>query len=99
MKCRNTAMVEYFVYPKDANVYGICLRGEQTMFKCSDGEEFDTKTLQCKFVCKQEGLFPVPNKASYYECIYVAKNKYDLVEWECPAGTIFSPTLRACTIN
>ena len=99
MKCRNTTVLEYVVYPKDANVYGICVRGEPTLFKCSDEDEFDTKTLKCKFVCKQEGLFPAPNKAKYYECIYVAKNKYDLVEWDCPAGTHFSPTREACIIN
>lgn len=70
------------------------------MFKCKEGEQFDTKTSECKFVCKKEGLFPVPGDSKRYrECIYVSSNKFELVERECPDGSKFDSDKGRCVIG
>jgi hypothetical protein len=96
IKCKNTTVLEYVLYPKDANVYGLCVRGKATVFRCGDREEFDTSTSICKFACKQEGLFPVDNCRKYNECVFVFNNRYNLLEWECPVGTRYNATRQAC---
>ncbi|GFG28130.1 hypothetical protein Cfor_12293, partial [Coptotermes formosanus] len=96
IKCRNTTAIEYVVYPKDANIYGLCIRGKATVFSCGERQEFDTSTSTCKFVCKQEGVFPRDNCRKYYECLFVTTNRYNYLEWECPAGTRFDDKMQAC---
>jgi hypothetical protein len=100
IKCKHAVLFEYVVYPKDPNVYGLCIRDQPTLvFKCSEGEQFDTKTSECKFVCKEEGLFPVPGESrKYRECILISSNKFQLVERECPAGSQFDSDKQRCVI-
>jgi hypothetical protein len=55
------------IYSKVPNVYGIYIRNHKTMmFKCPEEEQFDTKTLECIFVCKTVGLFAVPGEKRKY---------------------------------
>nr|AGM32769.1 chitin binding peritrophin-A domain containing protein [Coptotermes formosanus] len=98
IKCTYKTVVEYVVYPKDSSVYGLCIRGNPTVvFKCREGEQFDTKESKCNFVCKQEGLFPVPDDPrKYRECIYVSSNKFELVERTCPAKSVFDSSKGRC---
>jgi hypothetical protein len=101
IKCPNKTAVAYVVYPKDPNVYGLCIRDNPTaVFKCRGGEQFDKKASKCIFVCKQEGLFAVPeNSHLYRECIYLKSKKFQLVERECPAGNTFDPDKARCVIK
>jgi hypothetical protein len=94
-------MFEYVVYPKDPNVYGLCIRGQPTvMLKCREGEQFDIKTSQCKFVCKREGLFPVQgDNTKYRECTYNSLNRYEYVDRKCPDGSIFDSAKERCVIE
>jgi hypothetical protein len=93
--------MEYVVYPKDPNVYGLCIRDHPTlMFKCPEEEQFDTKTSQCIFVCKKAGLFAVPGKdKKYRECVAVGINKFELYLRECPFGSIFDSTKGKCVLT
>jgi hypothetical protein len=93
--------MEYVVYPKDPNVYGLCIRDHPTlMFKCDEEEQFDIKTLQCIFVCKKAGLFPVPNdQQKYRECVSVGVNNFVLYERECPEGSIFDSVKEKCVLK
>jgi len=51
IKCKYATVLEYVVYPKDRNVYGLCIRDYPTlMFKCPKDQQFDTKTSKCKFL-------------------------------------------------
>jgi hypothetical protein len=86
-------------YPKDPNVYGLCIRNRPTvMHKCPEFEQFDTKTSQCIFVCKKEGLFPVDGEPrKYRECIYVG-GKYELRNRECPEFSIFDAGKGKCVL-
>jgi hypothetical protein len=101
IKCKYKTQFEYVVYPKDSNVYGLCVRDNPTiMLKCAEGEVFDTKTSQCTFVCKGEGLFPVKGDSKRYrECIRISSNKYELVERECPSGSNFDSDKGRCVIG
>ena len=52
INCKYESVMEYVVYPKDPNVYGLCIRDHPTMmFKCDEEEKFDTNTSQCIYVC------------------------------------------------
>jgi len=101
IKCKYATVLEYVVYPKDPNVYGLCIRDHPTlMFKCSEGEEFDTKTSQCIFVCKTAGLFAVPgNEKKYRECVALGSNMFELYERECPTGSIFDAVKGKCIVT
>jgi hypothetical protein len=78
-------------------MYGVCVLDQPTtMFRCDDGLQFDTKASQCKFVCKEEGIFPADGCRKFYECLHVGFKKYKLVERECPEGTIFNPKFGSC---
>jgi hypothetical protein len=92
--------MEYVPYPKDPSVYGLCIRNLETvMFKCDEEEEFDTKTSQCTFVCKKEGLFPVPgDEQKYRECVSVGIKKFQLKEGKCPVGSRFLADKSKCVI-
>jgi hypothetical protein len=97
IKCTYRLPLEYVVYPKDPSVYGICIRDQPTvMMKCKEGEEFDTKTSQCKVVCKKEGIFEVDGCRKFYECVKGGSNRYNLVEGECPLGTKFDVATGSC---
>jgi hypothetical protein len=100
IKCTYKVLFEYVVYPKDSNVYGLCRRNQTTlMFKCNEGEQFDTKTSKCTFVCKKEGVFPVQGDSQRYrECIYNSSNKLELVERVCPAGSEFDSGKGLCVV-
>ena len=100
IKCKYATVLEYVVYPKDPNVYGLCIRDHPTlMFKCPEDEEFDTKTSKCNFVCKTAGLFPVPgNEQKYRECVAVG-TRFELNERECPTGSIFDAVKRRCVVT
>jgi hypothetical protein len=91
--------MEFVVYPKDPNVYGLCIRDHPTlMFKCLEDEQFDTKISQCIFVCKTAGLFPVPGSTQKYrECVAVG-SKFELYERECPEGSIFDAAIGKCVL-
>ena len=101
IKCTYKSLVEYVLYPKDPNVYGLCIRGNPTVvLKCGEGEKFDTKTSTCNFVCKKEGLFPVPGEPrKYRECIAISSTKFELVLTECPDATEFDPVKERCVIE
>lgn len=101
IKCKYSVPLEYVAYPKDSSVYGLCLRGYPTVvFKCDEGEQFDTKKSNCIFVCKKEGLFPVPgSNTKYRECFSTGINKFQLYERECPAGSIFNSDIGKCYVN
>jgi hypothetical protein len=98
IKCKYANVMEYVVYPKDPNVYGLCIRDHTTlMFKCPEEEQFDTKTSKCIFVCRKEGLFAVPGNArKYRECILVSSNKFELYERECPVDSTFDAVKGKC---
>jgi hypothetical protein len=97
IKCKYARPVEYVVYPKDPSVYGVCVRDQRTVVaRCSEGQEFDTKSSQCKFACKQEGVFPADGCRKFYECVNIALNKYNIVEGECPVGTYFNAVIGGC---
>jgi hypothetical protein len=100
IKCKYATVLEYVVYPKDPNVFGLCIRDSPTlMFKCPEDEEFDTKTSQCIFVCKMAGLFPVPgNERKYRECVAVGI-KFELNERECPEFSIFDAVKGRCVVT
>jgi hypothetical protein len=100
IKCKYTTLIEYVIYPKDPNVYGVCLRNRTTMmYKCPEEEQFDTKTSECIFVCNQVGLFALPgDERKYRECISVGSNKFELKERECPVGSIFNAKQSRCVI-
>jgi hypothetical protein len=100
IKCAYKTQFQYVVYPKDPNVYGLCIRDSPTIvLKCAEGEEFETKTSECKFICKKEGLFPVAgDDKKYRECVRISSNKYELVERECPTGSVFNSDKGRCVI-
>lgn len=100
IKCTYKTQFQYVVYPKDPNVYGLCIRDSPTIvLKCPEGEQFDTTTSQCRFLCKAEGLFSVPNDPRRYrECIRISANKYELVERECPVGSEFNSVKGRCDV-
>jgi len=101
IKCKYTSIMEYVLYPKDPNVYGLCIRDHKTlMFKCPEEEQFDTKISQCSFVCKKEGLFAVPGNArKYRECVSVGVNKFELYERECPVDSTFDAVKGRCVVT
>jgi ribosomal protein S5 len=84
------------IYPKDPNVYGVCIRNHKTvMYKCPEEEQFDTKTSQCIFVCKKVGRFVVPgNELKYTECVSVGNT-----EGKCPYGSIFDANKEKCVVK
>ncbi|XP_023708612.1 uncharacterized protein LOC111865109, partial [Cryptotermes secundus] len=97
IKCSYARPIEYVVYPKDPSIYGICVRDQPTVvLKCSEGQEFDTKTSQCKRACKEEGIFAGDGCRKFYECVLVGLNMYDIVEGECAMDTHFDATLKVC---
>jgi hypothetical protein len=69
------------------------------MYKCPEEEQFVSKTSQCTFVCKKEGLFPVPdNKQKYRECIHLGGVNYVLKDRECPEFSIFDADKGRCVL-
>jgi len=100
INCKYTSVLEYVVYPKDPNVYGLCIRNHTTlMFKCAEEEQFDIKTSKCIFVCKKEGLFAVPgDDRKYRECVKYGIN-FELYERECPVGSTFDPVKEKCILT
>ncbi|XP_023713218.1 uncharacterized protein LOC111867506 [Cryptotermes secundus] len=100
IKCTYKTQFQYVIYPKDPNVYGLCVRDSPTIvLKCAEGEEFDIKTSKCTFICKKEGLFPVKGDSrKYRECISISSNKYQLVDRECPVGSKFDSDKERCVI-
>jgi hypothetical protein len=88
------------IYPKDPNVYGVCIRNHTTVtYKCPEEEQFDKKTSECIFVCNKVGLFALPDDdRKYRECISVGNNKFELKERECPVGSIFNDKQSRCVI-
>jgi hypothetical protein len=100
IKCKYTSLMEYIIYPKYPNVYGLCVRGRTTlMFKCPEEEQFDTKISQCIYLCKKEGLFAVyGNKRKYRECVSGGNNKFQLYDKECPDGSEFDAAKGKCVI-
>ena len=101
IKCKYTSVMEYVLYPKYPNVYGLCVRGHTTlMFKCPEEEQFDTKISECIFVCKKEGLFAVSgNPQQYRECVSVGNNKFELYERECPPDSVFDAVKGKCVLT
>jgi hypothetical protein len=69
------------------------------MFRCAEGEQFDTKASKCIFACKTAGLFPVSdNPRKYRECVAVGSG-FQLFERECPIGSKFDATKGKCVIK
>ena len=101
IKCKYTSVLEYVVYPKDPNLYGLCIRNHKTLiFKCAEDEQFDIKTSKCIFVCKKEGLFAVPSdKQKYRECVKVGTNMFELYVRECPVGSTFDAVKERCVVT
>jgi hypothetical protein len=100
IKCPYKTQYQYVLYPKDSNVYGLCIRDKPTLvLKCAAGEQFDIAASQCVFLCKAEGLFPVQGSdTKYRECIRIGLNKYQLVDRECPQGSVFDSDKGPCVI-
>jgi hypothetical protein len=100
INCKYATAFEYVVYPKDPNVYGLCIRGQPTvMLKCREGEQFDIKTSRCNFICKREGLFPQDGCRKYYECVDNGRNTYVFQERKCPEGTVFHSSEQSCVVG